>query len=288
MDLDKVKLKTVNQLSEDDKKLLNDNVDKLTDEDKTAYSSVLVSGEGASEEGESSEGNDTNSQNQDGGEDSSEAPASESKTEEPQAVAFKTEAEAKEFVRKELESQKQAAIDAATTPEEKKWVEDNWKPKDWNEGIKTAAEAAADIIEERQKEREKKGEENAKRLEKDWQSVRTTNKLPDRSTPEGKEIHDSMVKLAVKYGKKSFSEVYELWSQTPKEFGGGYDPVGAAKKIEDERKKTEVNDRKAAAARLTKQNPGAGSVKGSGSLNITYEDIKKPRAKLLREALQQA
>lgn len=46
---------------------------------------------------------------------------------------------------------------------EKKWVEDSWKPKDWNEAIRIAAEAAVEILEERQKVKQQKKEENDKK-----------------------------------------------------------------------------------------------------------------------------
>jgi len=278
--LDEVRLKTVSQLSEDDKTFLNQNVDKLTDEDKEAYSSVLSVSETPV---------------------TPEAPATPEIPATPETpYTFKSEEDAKAFVTKQLDEKKkkedqdakdkQAAIDAAKTPEEKKYVEDTWKPKNWNEGIKTAAEAAADIVEQRQKAKEKETEENGKRLAREWGDVSKENKIPSLETKEGRSIHDQVVKLALQHGKTNFKDAYQLWSQTPKEFGGGYDPIKVAEKIQkdeaEKKEKAEAEERRKAAAKIGGQNQGAGSIKGSGPLKpMSYEDMKKGRNKVIKEAL---
>jgi hypothetical protein len=274
LNLDQLKLKTADQLRPNEKEFLKQNVDKLNDEDKDAYRDFL--------ETPAPEVNANESVVPEVAEPVVPAKA------EPEPVVFKTEAEAKAFVEKvtaEREAKaaqdakdKQAAIDAAKTPEEKKYVDENWKPKDWNEGIKTAAEAAADILEQRQDKKNKAEKAQREALEKEWDGITEKNKLPARSTPEGQKILKAVFEVGTKYNQRTFTEAFELYSKIPVDQGGGYDPAGVAKAAELEKGKT----RREAAAKVTGASPAAATkvpiVKDYQTLHNT------PVSKLIRDA----
>lgn len=297
MDLEKVRWKTVSQLDDSEKEFLRQNADKLNDEEKDAFKDFLTPDNPTppadqTGKGEGGEGNNQGSQGaQDAG---GQAPASGAEGGQPTAPAtgyqFKSEEEAAAFVKKQLdenEKAKKAAIDAAATPAEKKWVEDNWKPKTWNEGIKTAAEAAVEIMENRQKEREKKANEARERAEKDWQALKTKYSLPELTTDEGIKIHNQIVDIGLKHGKKNFQEAYDLWSIIPTDKGGGYKiPASEAGAALAEQKKKQVAEQKKVAAKMG-GGGGEGNQQPSGGGSLDTPDYKQlHEARSVRELLR--
>lgn len=290
MDLDTVRLKTASQLDDAEKAFIKDNVDKLTDEDKDAYADFLnpESNEGESEDDSSNQGFGDGSMGDNGEGGASDQSATDQGSENDNSssnstYAFKSKEEAAAFVKEQLEAnekEKQAAIDAARTPEEKKWVEDNWKPKNWNEGIKTAAEAAADLIEERQAAKEAKRQENAKRAEADWQTLRKEHSLPDVDTDEGAKIHNQIIDIGIKHGKQNFQQAYELWAMIPVEKGGGYtiDPSQAGKTLAEQKAK-QLSDQKKVAAKMSGQSQGTGKAGNQTPVEAPeYKDLKKAKS----------
>lgn len=308
MDLDKLRLKTAGQLSTPEKEFVKQHVAELTDEDKDAYAIFLDSpadegsGEGKPSVGAadaggtpSGEGDAGGSADQGGGTPSGNQPA----------YVFKTEEDAQKFVKDQIaqnEKDKQAAIDAAATPAEKKWVEDTWKPNNWNEGIKTAAEAAVQIMEDKQKKAVEAANEHNKRVEADWQALRTEAKLADLKNEDGTDnveaikVHDAIVAIGTKMGKKNFKDAYEVYMMIPTDKGGGYvvtpgetppptpSEAGAALA---KQKADKIAAQKKAAAKIGGQNPGSPSQGGAGTgYKPTYDDLKLSRAKLIKRALQ--
>lgn len=295
MDLDQIRLKTSSQLDDNERDFIRENQDKLTDEDKDAYASFLnveeTSGEEASETVQDSKGQEVPSEEGEAAPVSPVAP--EPPTPPTDSFSFKSEEEAKEFIRKqseENERQKQAAIDAAQSPEEKKWVEDNWKPKTWNEGIKTVKDIVKQELKEEQEEERVKAE--GVRLAKEWDEIVAEKQLPNLSTNEGRAIHDSVVRFGIAAKKQNFKDAYEVWEKVPKQFGGGLDetvspPADPVVQAQEEQKAKAEAARKA-ASKLGGQNPGGptGGSRGSSPLkSISYEDLKKGRGKLIKEAL---
>lgn len=263
MDLDKLKLKTSDELNTEEKAFIKENVDKLSDEDKEAYADFLGAGD------------------QDPPQDPPADPPADDPPadppDKPNGYTFKSEDEAKAFVAKQVaeenERQKQAAIEAARTPAEKKYVEDNWKPKTWNEGIKTAAEAAVDILEQRQQEKTQKQEAQRKALETEWDTIVVSNKLPERTTPEGQKILKEVYDVGVKYGQPNFTKAYELWNQ-----------ISGGKSLGDQAK---GNAQRAAAAKIRGQTPNL--ERKTSMAPKSYQDLnKKSMSQLMREAEQRA
>jgi len=317
MDPKQIKLKMASQLSEADKGYINEHPDQFSDEDRTAWSDVLGSSGTAPAAVPEEPGSGTPAPAASPTPPTPESGTAPGTTPDPSGGAtpptptpapagftFKNEDEAKNYVKKLFEEEKQKAIDAARTPEEKKWVEDNWKPKNWNEGIKTAAEAAADIIEQRQVLRAKQVEEHNKRVEADWQALRTEHKLKDIDDPEGVKTHDAIIAIGTKFGKKNFKEAYEVYMMVPVEQGGGWKPKEATPATppadhpatpatppvtpsEAASVLAKSKAQKAAAAKIGGKSPDTTAAGGSSPINVpTYNDIHtKSRNKLLKEAL---
>ena len=300
-DINKLKLKTVSQLDDKEKDFIKSNTDKLNDEDKAAYSSFLNPDIPAPEtqEGESAggEGNGENSESEAPAEGSNEgegeAPSPEggggAGSEAPPAFSFKSEEEAREWVRKvkaEDETKKQEAIDAAQTPEEKKYVEDNWKPKDWNEGLRTAVKIAKEEIKaEQESERVQK---NFDKLDKEWKTLSKERSIPSLDTVEGRRIHNQIIGIMRGYGLATFKSGYEKWAKIEGvDITNGTEPgEQSTEKIPDPAKE-KIDAQKKAAAKIGGQNAGAGTIKGSASIKTpNAADIRtKSTNKLIREGL---
>ena len=282
MDLDKLRLKTSDELNTDEKEFIKQNVDKLDDEDKEAYANFLVD-QSESEESPAAgtetpaagEGSGGNAGAGNGGSQPQTPPATGGYT-------FKNEDEAKAFVAKTLKEQKekeeadkQKAIDAAKTPEEKKYVEDNWKPKDWNEALKVATKAAMDAIREETRNETAKQEETRKKFEEEWDGIVEKNKLPKRDTEEGTKILRQVYEIGIKYHQPNFTTAYELWSSIPTDKGGGLDTgKGIISKNSAQRQ---------AAARVAGNTPSG--QQGKTMSPKSYQELHgKSDSQLIREA----
>lgn len=309
MELKDLLLKTAGQLKTEEREFIKQHVAELTDEDKDAYAVFLNSpadaggSEGKPSAGAADAGGNSGGEGDAGG--SADQGGGAAPSNQP-AYVFKTEEDAQKFVKDQIaqnEKDKQAAIDAAATPAEKKWVEDTWKPQTWNEGIKTAAEAAVVIMEEKQAKANKAAQEHNTRVEADWQALRTEHKLPDlrnddgSANPEGLKLHDAIVDIGTKMGKTNFKDAYEVYMMIPVEKGGGYQaavgtptpptPSEAGAALAKQ-KQDKMAQQKKVASQIGGQNPGGAAGQGTGGTGFkpTYEDLKtKSRAKLLKEAL---
>lgn len=279
-DLDRVRLKTSEQLDEGEKNYIKENISSLTDEDKDAYKDFLQVQETPIEENQPGEqdatGSETPPEGGNGGE-TAKPPVTPS-------FSFKSEEEAREFVRKQTEEnerQKQEAINKATTPEQKKYVEENWKPKDWDEGIRKTVEIAKKEIREEMEEARQK--EIGVKLQKEWEDLAKEKKIPALTTKEGKAIHDNIIKYGIAAGKQTFKDAYSVWERIPKEFGGGLEP-GAKPPVDPSEAAKVLAAQKKAASKIGGQNTG--TKPGDSGLKVSYADLHKARSteELLKKA----
>lgn len=308
MELDKIKLKTVSQLNDAEKSYLNEHISELNDEDKEAYAPILNVDDSASAgdagSGDNGEGGDAAAAGQDdgaggagsGGESAGGADAG-AHPPTPPTYSFKNEDEAREFVRKvqkEEADAKQRAIDAAKTPEDKKYVEDNWRPKTWNEGLKKAVEIAKKEI--RDEEEQKRIKANFDEYDRQWKELSTEKNIPALTTLEGRKVHAQVIGIMQGFGLSTFKEGYAKWeklsnaekAEAGTSSGGGKEPSPSEAAAVLARAKAEKTAaQKRAAGKIGGQNAGAGAVKGSASLKPSMEDIRgKSITKLIKEGLQ--
>lgn len=275
-DLDKLKLKTSSELDSDEKEFIKQNRDKLDEEDIDAYKDFLTDALPAEDEEDSSESDQSGD-----GDGTGEDAGGEKPPVTPETRTFKTEEEIKEFVVKTLTEQqkeeKQKAIDAATTVEEKKWVDENWRPKDWNEGIKTLKDIIKEELKEDTKKSEREQVEKVELVKKEWDTITKKNKLPKRDTEEGKKILQGVYDIGTKFGQTSLTNSYELWKAIPTDQGGGRD-IGAIKK-------EKANEQRKAAAKISGDSPGGQKVSTVAPKN--YQELRgKTQSQLIRDALK--
>jgi len=264
MDLDQLKLKTADELNDDEKDYLRTNVDKLDDEDKDAYASFL------------------NPATPDPVTPGSVTPDPVvPDPESPPTFSFNNEDEAKQFVQKafaeEQDRQKQAAIDAAKTPEEKVWLDDNWKPKTWREGIQIAVQEALATADKKRADETTAQETNRKAFENEWDGLIKANSLPARDTDEGKKVLKSVYDIGVKYGQPSFTKAYELYKILPSDQGGALD----VKAVKAERGRSQ----REAAGQIGGNTPG-GAQGGKGAPQNYQQLHNQTMSFLIRNALK--
>lgn len=273
MDLDKLKLKTTTQLTPDEKLFIKENEDKLTDEDKDAYSDFLVETPAEENLDEGSEENDGSSEeNTEGGENA--------ESEQPKPLVFNTEDDAKKFVQETVnaltEKQKQdrqVEIDAAKTPEEKRYVEENWKPKDWNEGIKTTVDATIKALDEREKTQKEEHDAQAQKFASEWDGIVKANNLPKRGTKEGDEVLKKVYDIGIKYKQPTFTDAFDLYNKLPVTQGGAFGS------------KSRNTSQREAASKVAGQTPSDGVTKTAAPKS--YQELKgKTPSQLMRDALK--
>lgn len=275
-ELDKLLLRTADQLDDKERDFIKQNVDKLNDEDKEAYASFLTE-----EEPEAPAQPETPADPEKPEE--PEAPATPATPEAPTTFTFKTEEEVKEFVKKQLEEEKRLEKEKAEkekqAAEGKRFVPDGYQPKDWNEAYKNTDEMIEKKLEEREQKR------IAKRLEDEWKDLSKEKNLPSLETTEGKQIHDNIVKFGVAAGKQTFKEAYDVWATVPKSFGGGFDPEAKKEPTNEPSAEDKLKKQKQAASKVGGANDGTPARQPGGITLPSYKQVKESKStnQLLKE-----
>lgn len=204
-----------------------------------------------------------------------------------ETITFKNKAELATFVQEQL-----ATLNSGnTTTEEKKdakealdsvkFVEEDWKPANWNEAFKFIMENVAPKMREQFREQDaqekQKTEAELKSInddfDKEYDGLATQYKLPARTTPEGAEVNRALADFAAKNGLVTYTQAYNLWSKIPKEQGGGFGAAPVKK----------VNPSKAAARKIGSSQNGDAAAKGKGKAYSTVHT--KSMDQLLEEEL---
>lgn len=294
--IDELKLKTAGQLNDNEKNYLRENQDKLNAEDREAYSSFLVAEETPAPEGGESTEVTPPAEETPAPEVTPAPEATPEATPTPSATPayqFQTEEEAKAFVAKQIEESekaKKAAIEKATTPEQKKYIEDNWNPDNWNVVARKFVDIAKNEI--RAEKEQEESEKNAKMYQAQWTELVTEKKVPSLETNEGKKVHKEIVSLMLGFGKKTFKEGYALWEKTQgkaPEATPAPTPTPEATTTETApiTEKQKAASARQAATKIGGQNTGKETTSGKAPLKpLTWEEMQsKSKAKILREAI---
>lgn len=289
--LDELKLKTAPELNDREREFIKQNADQLTDEDKEAYAEFLNTDTGTQkkEEGQNNSSQDApeNNEGQKSQESNTQAQTETTGNENKEQVfTFKSEDEARQWVKKltdEQQAEKQKAIDAAITPEQKKFVEENWKPKDWNEGIGKIVET---VKAELKAEADKKAEKEAfEYWDNQWKELSKEKNLRPLTDPEGRKVHGQIVSLIRGYGLDSFKSGYEMWEKIEAVKNGELPPptpseAGAALA------KAKLEAQKKAAAKVGKAAPVEEKVVNTTGVKPfgSYEELHKTSSRgILRD-----
>lgn len=263
MDINALKLKTSPELSDQEKDYIKQNIDQLNDEDKAAYADFLP----VEPEPEAVEVKEETVQPE------GKVETVVEEKQEDQSFAFKSEDDAKAFVErinKEQQTQKQAAIDAAATPEEKKYVEENWKPADWNEGFRKTVEI---VKSELKAEADKKAEDDAVKYWQDqWTDLSKEKQLKPLDDPEGRKVHNQIINIMRAYGANTFKEGYEMWEKFETVRNAAPTTV-----IEPKTDKSKTDALKKAASKIGASSATEEKTKDTAGVKpfASYEEMKK-------------
>lgn len=279
MDLNALKLKTSQELNDDEKKFLIEHKNELDQYDVEAYSDFLnAPAEEATEEVAP--------------EAVAETPQAPAPAPEPEPFAIKSEEEARELVRKELQSfeaEKAKAMAAARTPEEREHIDATWKPQDWLHARKVMGQEIKDELKaELRAEKEQEETDKAIKFWQDqWDEVAKEKNLKPLTTPEGKKVHDEIVHTMRGYNIGTFKEGYELWEKI-KVIQSGGQPAPTPSEAGAALAKSKMTAQKQAATKVGAANPG--SVKPVSTSGVkpfdTYEDLKKASSRGILKDLQ--
>ncbi len=248
LDFETVRWKLADQMDEDDVKVLLENKDKLNDEEKDAFADILQSSEPLPE-------NPLEHYLLDGEPEKTTEPIQPEVPEKPVVpetpIVPQTPAQpaqqgmTQEQMDSYLETKKKQWDDEGKTKAEQK--EETEKlfdvfakdevPADWNAAVNKFAPQLLDAAEKRimakleAKEQAKADlatktqtemQKALQTYEAEFDTLITAGKLPARTSPEFKAVHDAIATLGAKRNVKTITEAYTEYMQTPVEFGGGY------------------------------------------------------------------
>lgn len=209
-------LKSADELDDNEKSFIVENIDKLNDEDKQNYASFLPSQDTATPEKIQEPVN------------------SQVDEQKPEAVTFKTQDEIDKYFEEKYGNRLKSIEEKVAPPEvpqEVKYLDGT--PESWDDIDKAIKKAQEDAVEKASKKLEEKEQEKArleqarveaiKTLQGQYSEIAKKDNLPDITTKEGQERFSQLVKFGSDHNKDDINQAYDLWSKIPKKFGGGYD-----------------------------------------------------------------
>ena len=227
--LDDVRLKDAESLSDEEKTLLKDNQDDLTDEERETYKVALE-----------------------------EKPAGEDKEGEEFKLPFKTQEEFDTYVEKKA----QAIVEAAKEPEENEdedkdkgddqpepFFDKGYKPKDWEEFAQEFFPKMADRMAKMTEAQKQKTTDELKKINEGFDqeivALRESGEdIPEVGTKEKVEFDRELAKIGMKYsGVTNMKEAYEIY----KVLHGAGNKVDDGEEVEgetEEQKKERINTAK--------------------------------------------
>jgi len=196
MDLDDIRLKEPEELTNDEKKFLSENKNDLTDEEKEVFASALKPSE--SKEPEKPEFNLTEEE-------------------------FQKRVD--DRVQQVLEERKKAR-EEAKRPKDDTQITSDWKPKDWKEAFDTldrvlskkyvGKEEVPQVIQQYSETQRKKIEEHQKMFDEQTEEMKAKypDLVPDKGTPERETFDANVAEIAIKYGTTSLKGAIEVYKLT--------------------------------------------------------------------------
>jgi hypothetical protein len=176
--------------------------------------------------------------------------------------------------RKEWEAEGKTAAEQKTEQDKiEKLFDEGYTPKDWNEYSTQFLDKVAPILEKRffakleaaeaQKTAQRQQMSDTQKavyaaFENEFKTLATNKLIPDPSTQadEYKKVHDAIIAIGDAHGKTNITDAYKLWSIIPVDKGGGldYQSSGATAK-------QKIEAQKQAAGRIGKGGGGIATVK---------------------------
>lgn len=224
-DMNQLKLKTAEQLDQDERDFIVENRDQLNEEDEAAYAEFLPKQE---VEDDANITEDKPEEDEKSVEEESPEPVI--KSQEDLDRYWETR-EAK--LRAEME-EREAKIKEELTPKEEpkefRFYEDGQKPADWNEALARAAEKgkqdAVAEFEKRSEEEKKEAAAKQKQLDEATAAIQDQfdklvkdKSIPSLDTDEGKTAQQRIMEFGIKH-RKNVEEAFDLLKDIPEDRGG--------------------------------------------------------------------
>src|SRR3990167_1716332 len=273
MDLDEILLKQPDELSEEETSFLKKNEDKLSPENKEAYSSVLVEPADIKKEGEEKLEEEPKEEKKE--KEDKEEPTSEEKEE---VLEIKTKKDLDNYLEEKRKEWKSEGATKKEVEEKKEELVQIFKegelPKDWNDYstrlIKYLHDhpekLAKSLIPSLQAEFQRITEEEKKvvdsynkKYDTEYDALAKEGKLPARDTKEGQVIDAKLAQLSIEYNLPDYKAAYDLWVKIPEEFGGGYGV-----------KTSKMSAQKSRAGQVSGSSKGVSSTKSSRPYKDTH------------------
>lgn len=301
-----VRHKPLDLLSQDEQQLIVENKDKLDDEERDAFSSLLTPATTGVDDGDAG-GDKEGGEKDTGKEDEGEQDASgEGKNGEGNpasaVVTFKTPEEIQAYVDKRIEEKTkeippmppvETKKEDAKHPEPPKPIfPEGYEPKDWNEFAAKLQEHLVPKTVDTLKEMTKAEQDEMRRINsgftQEFSELVSEGKLPDPEKEPDKfqAAEKQILAIGVTYGQESIKTAYDLWSKIPTDKGGGYELPTVEENPKPKLDKDALRKQKEAAGRVA----GSGGDKQTPSKEIKYEDIADPRKRdgMIEKMLNQA
>lgn len=297
MDLDQIRSKPVTDLNADDIRVLNENQDKLTNEEFLAFQDVLSAGDpfptdpnavldNAIDDGLGAQDPQppvtpevpANTQ-----------PATPAQPTTP-TVPAPTVPQTQEQLDAYLEQKRQAwaaegktkAEQEAETDKIQQFFDAGYTPKDWNEYTNEMFEKIAPLMEKRiiatlesrnkefqdQQDKIKATQaEVRKRFEDEFDTLSNNGLIPKRDDPQYEAVKKQIWDVGDNNGKTNITDAYKLWSIIPVTHGGGLVVEGTEAPVDPN---AQINRQKQAASRIQ---PGRGSIAPSKPSAPSWSNI---------------
>ncbi len=305
LNFDSVRWKMADDMSPDEVDLIVANKDKLNDEEKEAFSELLLAADSSYDPETVLEDNINKAVDDPTNQDDPEKPKQEATPVEPtpaETPKVPDNALTPENLDAYMEKKKEQWDAEGKSKQDQLKEEEAIKfevfgkgevPEDWNAAINKFAPALLDAAEKRilarlDKQNKEIADNQTKlrqtqqeiftRFEKEFETLATSKLIPDPKTQpdEYKKTHDAIIAIGDAHGKSNVTDAYKLWSIIPKEHGGG---LGTGGKADPEAaKRAKIESQKEAASKISSGRGAVGTKKGGAPNwakihNTSIEDL---------------
>lgn len=262
LDFETIRWKTADQLSSDEADFLVKNVDKMNDEEKTAFGDLIQQATPLSEDPLTDAIAATTDAKEpvvpiDPATPAAAAPAAAT----PPAPELPDSVVTEDKLESYLEMKRKEWADEGKTKEqqaveEKKvqqFFDNGYLPKDWNDYTNAMLEKIAPVMEQRilavLDKRNAELETNKQKIqqtqqqvfanfEKEFTTLAEGKLIPDPKTQpeEYKKTHAAILAIGDKYGRSNVTDAYKLWASIAESEGGGFKTAGATAPTIDQQK----------------------------------------------------
>jgi|GEM_PF-5963169 len=244
-DLGKTRWKMLDELDQGEKDFLKEHEAELDDGEKTAFKSFLSTEEPALPIVETPV---------------IEEAVEEKPPEEP--ITFKSTAERDAYVAQEVAKREaenpQPVVETQIPIKQSELFKNEMRDKKYENPLDYHEDSKKLLVLEAQEERDAEAK-IVQNFETEYDNLAKEKTLPTANTDEGRKFKLDLVDFGKKHGKGTYHDAYELWTQVPEQFGGGF--KFADQKAKEVENKEQISKQKAAASGMNATTPSDPPVK---------------------------